>query len=88
MNGELPIVMLVDAVIAVTVLEALALALYHRMTGHGVAVHDYALNIASGLCLMLALRSALAGSGALWVAACLLAAGLAHGADIWRRWKK
>ena len=34
---------------------------------------------------MFALRSALAGAGSVWIAAGLLASGLAHGLDLWRR---
>jgi hypothetical protein len=79
---------LVDIVIALTVLEAIVLALWHGRTGGGLAAGDYALNLASGLWLMLALRSALVGAGAIWIALCLTAAGIAHSADIWRRWRK
>jgi hypothetical protein len=80
--------LLVDLVIALTVVEGLALALYHRATGRGVAPQDYALNLVSGLCLMLALRSVLAGAVWPWSAAALAAAGLAHGVDIARRWQR
>jgi hypothetical protein len=80
--------LLVDLVIALTVMEGLALALYHRVTGRGVAPRDYGLNLVSGLCLMLALRSVLAGAAWHWTAAALAAAGLAHGADIARRWRR
>ena len=78
----------VDLVIAFTLLEALALALYFRATGRGVAPSQFAWNLASGLCLMLALRSVLAGAGAAWVGLALLAAGLCHAADLWRRWQR
>lgn len=79
---------LVDFVIALTVLEGVALALYYRATGRGVAPRDYALNLVSGLCLMLALRAVLAAAAWHWTAAALAAAGLAHGADLWRRWRR
>ncbi|WP_395688764.1 hypothetical protein [Caenimonas koreensis] len=79
---------LVDLVIALSVLEGLALALYHRATSRGIPPGDYALNLLSGLCLMLAVRSQLAGENLLWLAAWLLAAGVAHWADIWRRWRR
>ena len=84
----IPLVRLVDAAMVLTLLEGLALALYHRVTGRGPAPQALALYLASGLCLMLALRVALAGTDAVWVVLCLSAAGLAHGADIWRRWRK
>ena len=76
---------LIDMVIVLTVLEGIGLAAYHAVTGRGLAAQDYALNLVSGLCLMLALRGALAGSGIFWIALCVTGAGLAHGADIWRR---
>ena len=48
---------LLDAVIVFTVLEGLGLWLHHRITGEGLAPGDYALNMLSGLCLMLAVRA-------------------------------
>lgn len=79
---------LADLVLALTALEALALLLYHRFTGRGLAPGDYLLNLVSGVCLMLALRSVLAGAGWHGLAGWLLAAGLAHGTDLWRRWRR
>lgn len=78
---------LVELVIVITLVEGLALAWYHRRTRRGVRPRDYGLNLLSGLCLMLALRSALVGAGTLWMACWLLAAGLFHGTDLWRRWR-
>lgn len=78
----------IDAIIGLTVLEGIALALYHRATGKGLAPHDYALNLVAGLFLMLALRAVLGAAQWPWIALCLMAAGLAHGADIWRRWAR
>lgn len=80
--------LLVDLVIALTVVEGLALALYYRATGHGIAPRDYALNLLSGLCLMLALRSVMSDAGWPWATAALAAAGLAHGADLVLRWQR
>lgn len=73
---------LVDIVIGLTVLEVIVLTAHHRLTRRGLALQDYALNLASGLFLMLALRAALVQSTWMWIAASLAAAGLAHGADI------
>ena len=72
---------LVDGVIAFTVLELLALWLFHRHTGRGLAPADYALNGLAGLSLMLALRGALTPQWAV-VALGLAAAGLAHFGDL------
>lgn len=79
---------LADMVIALAVLEGLALVVFYRATGRGIAPGDYLFNLVSGLCLMLALRSLLAGNGWPWQAGWLLAAGLAHWADLWRRWRR
>ncbi|MBC7608134.1 MAG: hypothetical protein H7228_00945 [Polaromonas sp.] len=79
---------LIDAVIALTIFEGLALTAYYRITGRGVAPGDFALNMLSGLCLMFALRFALVNAGWMWVAASLSAAGLAHAADLAQRWRR
>jgi hypothetical protein len=79
---------LVDAVIALTLIEALVLWLYHRRSGRGVAFSEIGLNLVSGLCLMLALRVALAGNSLWLVAAALAAAGILHALDIRRRWRR
>lgn len=80
--------LLLDAVIVFTLLEGAALWLHHAVTGRGLAPGDYALNMLSGLCLMLAVRVALGASPWPWIAVCLLGAGLAHGLDIWRRYRR
>ena len=78
---------LVEFIIALTVLEAVALLAYHRLTGKGLSPSHYALNLTSGLCLMLAVRSVLLEHDWRWTVLCLSAAGLAHGTDLWRRWQ-
>ena len=82
-NGQL-----IDIVIAMTLLECAALIFYHRLTKRGLAPKDYLLNLAAGFCLMLALRSALADTGWMWMVVFLMAAGLAHGTDLWTRWRR
>lgn len=78
---------LVDAVIVLTLVEGAALLAYRRATGKGIAAREFLVNLLSGLCLMLALRAALAGAASAIVLACVTAAGLAHAADLWRRWQ-
>ena len=78
----------VDVAIAITLLEGLALAVYHRATGRGVAPRNFAINMVSGLCLMMALRTALTGSSWMMVALFLSASGAVHAVDIWRRWQR
>jgi hypothetical protein len=77
---------LVEIAIAITVLEAIALVVYHQATGRGLALRAFGLNLLSGLLLMLALRAALSSGALYWPAAFLAASGLTHAADIWRRW--
>jgi hypothetical protein len=88
MNESLVLATLVDAVIAFTLIECAGLVLYHRATGRGVAPREFFANLVSGLCLMLALRCLVRDTGSAWVAVCLLAAGLAHASDLWRRWHR
>ena len=78
----------IDAIIGLTVIEGGLLTLYFRATGRGVAPSQFAVNLISGLCLMLALRAALVGAGVEWIAACVAGAGLAHALDLRRRWRR
>ncbi len=77
---------LVDWAIAITLLEWLLLALYHRRTGRGLHPSRYAWNLVSGLCLMLALRCALQGADWWWGAGYLAASGAAHMTYLRQRW--
>ena len=73
---------LIDTIIVITLIEVTILLLYHHQTKRGLMPRDYLLNVFSGLCLMLTLRCALAGSVWYVMATFLTAAGLAHVADI------
>jgi hypothetical protein len=77
---------LIDIVILITLLEGAFLLTLHRKTGRGVAPQDFVLNMASGLCLMLALKLVLSGAGWQVTALCLMAAGTLHGMDKYKRW--
>ena len=88
MSESLNLASLIDAVIAFTLIEGAALVLYHRVTGKGVAPREFLANLVSGLCLMLALRCIAHDIGTAWIALCLLAAGAAHGTDLWMRWRR
>jgi hypothetical protein len=79
---------LITFVIGVTLLEGVALWIYRRCTGKGVAAKDFVANWVSGLCLMFALRSALIDTWWVWVAMWLLASGLVHAGDVWSRWQR
>ena len=76
---------LVDLILVATVLEGVVLWAYHRRTGRGIPLPQYGFNLLSGLCLLAALREALAGS---WIGICagLSLALVAHVSDLARRW--
>ena len=78
---------LVDLILALVAVEALALAIYFRVTGRGVPIADLLPNLLAGTCLLITLRLALSGAGWLLCCASLAAAGLAHMMDIGRRWR-
>lgn len=78
---------IVDIAIALALLEGLAVALYRHRTGRGPALRPFLVNLAAGLCLMLALRAALVGAGWGWVAVALVGSLLAHAADLAWRWR-
>jgi hypothetical protein len=79
---------LVHVAIAITLVEVLALLMYFRYKQRGVAPSQFLLNLASGLCLMFALRSVLTAAPALITALWLLASGVAHVSDLRSRWNK
>ncbi len=78
---------LVNAVIAVALLEGVSFAAWRVATGRGLAAVDVVVNLSAGLCLLGALRSVLCGAAwplcALWLAA----SGAAHATDLLRRWR-
>jgi hypothetical protein len=77
-----------DFILGVMALEAVMLLIYRRRTGRGIAPAAVLINLLSGACLILALRSALVGAPWGWTAAWLAAALLAHLIDLRRRWKR
>lgn len=79
---------IVDLIVALTVVEWLALAAYHRSTGRGIAPLDLLGNLLAGVFLLLALRGALLGAGWGWIGLALTAALIAHLSDLGRRWHK
>lgn len=77
---------LVDVVIALLIIEMLLLFAVSRPRGRSVQLMTLA-NSAAGLCLLLALRSALNDSGPEWMMLALTGALLAHLADLGLRRK-
>ncbi len=78
---------IVDLILVLVVLEAAALAAWHRRTGRGVALRAVAANLCSGAALLLAVRAALVGASWSLVALPLLAGLLAHLLDLRSRWR-
>ena len=78
----------VDLVLALVAVEAVALLLYWRRTGRGIAPFDLLPNLCAGAFLLLALRVTLTGGGWALASGCLAVAGLAHLIDLYRRWRR
>jgi hypothetical protein len=72
----------VDAVLALVVMEVIALAFLRLAKGRAVPFSGILVTIAAGASLLLALRAALAGADWRWVALALTAALIAHLADL------
>lgn len=86
---------LIDLIIVFTMIEAVVLFIWRRRPGaptafggEGRATQGYAvgLMLLPGICLLLALRAALAGAAWPWVPAALTAALIAHLLDVRARW--
>jgi len=80
--------LVIDGVIVLTVMEVILLAALYRWSGRGVAPSEILLNVLSGLSLMLALRFALSDLPMALILAALLLAGIFHGVDLLRRWRR
>lgn len=74
---------LADALLAFLLLETLLLLAWHQRTGWQASRTGLLLNAAAGAMLMLALRCVLAAAAWYWLAACLLAAGVLHGLQLY-----
>jgi hypothetical protein len=78
--------LLADVILVVMIAEAVLLLIYRKATGRGLAPADLFAMLLAGACLVLALRAVLTGSSWPVVALCLVAALVAHAADLYRRW--
>lgn len=78
---------IVDLILGFMALEAVALLAYRAMTGKGLAPVDLLIGLVPGAFLLLALRGALAASSWGWIALFLVAALVAHLADLRHRWR-
>ncbi|MHB2167134.1 hypothetical protein [Alsobacter sp. R-9] len=78
----------VDVVLAFMAVEVVALALWRRRTGGGVPPGDLLWITASGVFLMIALRTALTGGGWPGVALGLCGSLVSHLMDLRQRWTR
>ncbi len=76
-----------DIVIALMVVEAMALIAYARATGRGIAPVQVLTNFAAGICLFMAVRFALTGAPWQWIGGSLAISLVAHLADLKSRWR-
>ena len=76
-----------DILLAIIVIEAVAISAYWRVTERGIAPSDLLPNLVAGAMLVLALRFALGGAEGTWIAGALAAAGAASVVDLQRRWR-
>lgn len=77
----------IDLILGFTLLEAVILVWRYRASGLGLSDKDIAMGLLPGFCLMLGLRLAAQAEVPLTVFACLLAAGMAHALDFYRRYR-
>ena len=73
---------IVDAILVLVAVEAVALLLWRRRTGRGPAPVPLLCNLASGAALMLAVRAALTDAAWPVIAACLLGSLVAHACEL------
>jgi hypothetical protein len=72
-------------ILALLLLEALAIWAWRRARGRGPRLRDVAGTLVSGACMILALRAAATGQGAAAIGGLLSLSFLAHAYDMWRR---
>lgn len=72
----------VDLILVLVFLEAVFIAIYRGKTGRGVRLREVTASLLVGVFLLLALRCALVDERWPWIATWLLAALIAHLADL------
>jgi len=77
----------VDLILAVVAAETVAITLYWRKTGRGIAPARLLPNLVAGALLLIALRLALGGHPWPVYTACLALAGVANVVDLRQRWR-
>ncbi len=78
----------IDLILALMAVEAVALAVLYHMTGRGIAPVRLLPNLLAGAFLMLALRASLTGAGATAIGSWLALGLVGHLADLALRWPR
>jgi len=78
----------IDLVLTFMAVEAVLIFLHYRKSGRGIAPGPLLSLLVPGACLLLALRAALTGAEWSTPAVWLLAALVAHLADLRQRWRR
>jgi hypothetical protein len=79
--------LIIDFILLMVAAEACVLLLLRRVRGRGPVVYDWLPNLASGACLLLALRASIAQAAWYWLELLLALSLLAHLADLGRRFR-
>jgi hypothetical protein len=77
----------VDLALLILFVEGLLLAIYRLRTGRGMPVSSVLLVTIAGIGLLFALRAAVVGAAGHWIAIGLIIGGIAHGIDLFRRFR-
>lgn len=78
----------IDLILALMAVEAIALAVLYYMTGRGIVPVHLLPNLLAGAFLMLALRASLTGAGATAIGSWLALGLVGHLADLAVRWSR
>ncbi|WP_296804842.1 hypothetical protein [Thiocapsa sp.] len=78
---------LIDLILGLVLVEAIALTVLYRLTGKGVAPRDLVGLLLAGAFLLIAVRFALTGADWVWIGLWLALALVAHLADLALRWR-
>ena len=68
-------------------LEGAGLVLFYRVTGRGIRPARLLPNLASGMCLLLAMSATAGGAWWGWISLALLGALIFHALDLVRAWR-
>lgn len=79
---------IVNIMLAVVVVEIIALLVYRQVTGKGLSAPAVLLNIGAGGSLMVALKLKFIEAGWQWIALALIAALVFHVSDLAYRWRE